>query len=80
MHPQDQAHNDVCVCLFCTSIFLPPLTPLAVASVSAENYCTMKKFKEWRQLPANQQGGAMQPIQPVAAVPAGHGINARLLS
>ena len=85
MHPQDQAHNEVCGCIFCTSIFFPCLTPLIVATVSVENYCTMKKFEEWRQLQVNQQGVAMQPIQPVAAVPAalqpltaGHGVNARL--
>ena len=77
MLPNDQKHQEVCCCIFCLSIipFVNFLTPLVVASVSAENYCTMKKFEEWRELPANQQGIAMQPtmpIQPVAAVPATH--------
>ena len=77
MPPNDQAHQMVCCGIIIVSMipFVNCIVPLLIASASTENYCTMKKFEEWRQLPANQQGVAMQPagtmpIQPVPAQPA----------
>ena len=72
MPPNVQAHQALCCCIIIVSMipFVNGIVPLLVMSASAENYCTMKKFEEWRQLPANQQGVAMlpagtMPIQPV---------------
>ena len=64
MPPNEATHDGVCCCIIIVSMipFVNCITPLIVASVSAENYCTMKKFEEWRKLPANQAATATTGI------------------